>query len=99
MNNGIIDGQPRGNNIYKPTEQKALRLRTTRSILVLERRLRYIENVISRLDDDEKEIFKIIFKYRYSQKNAETYKYISADTYYNVYRKVIYYTAVEFGEI
>lgn len=93
------DGQPRGNETSNPTEQKAIKLRTTRSILAIERKLQYIENAISRLDNSEKEIFLIIFKYKYSQKRAETYKYISYDTYYNVYRKIIYFTALEFGEI
>ena len=47
----------------------------------------------------QKEIFEIIFKEKHNQRMAETYKYISSDTYYNVYRKIIYYTALEFGEI
>jgi len=96
---GIAGGQPKGNNISNPTAQKAIKLRTSRTILILERRLRYIENAIARLEESEKEIFEIIFKEKHSQKTAETYKYISADTYYNVYRKIIYYTASEFGEI
>ena len=93
------DGQPRGNSTSNTTEQKAIKLRTSRSILAVERRLKYIENAIARLNEDEKKIFEVIFKERCSQKIAETYKYISSDTYYNVYRKIIYFTAVEFGDI
>ena len=93
------DGQPRGNSTSDPTEQKAIKLRTSRTILAVERRLKYIENAIARLDESEKEVFYIIFKEKHNQKMAETYKYISYDTYYNVYRKIIYYTALEFGEI
>jgi len=93
------DGQPKGNSISNSTEQKAIKLRTSRSIIILEKRLKYIENAIARLNESEKEVFKVIFKDRYSQKMAETYKYISSDTYYNVYRKIIYFTALEFGEI
>lgn len=93
------DGQPRGNSVSNTTEQKAIKLRTSRSILAVERRLKYIENAIARLNEDEQKIFEIIFKERHNQKMAETYKYISSDTYYNVYRKIIYYTAVEFGDI
>lgn len=93
------DGLPKGNNTSNTTEQKAIKLRTSRTILVLEKRLRYVENAIARLNEEEKKVFEIIFKERHNQKMAETYKYISSDTYYNVYRKIIYYTAVEFGDI
>lgn len=93
------DGQPRGNFTSNTTEQKAIKLRTSRSILAVERRLQYIENAIARLNEDEKKVFEIIFKEKHNQKMAETYRYVSGDTYYNVYRKIIYYTAVEFGDI
>lgn len=93
------DGQPKGNNISNTTEQKAIKLRTSRSILMVEKRLNYIEKAIKRLNEDEKEVFEIIFKERYNSKMAETYKNITSDTYYNVRRKIIYYTAIEFGEI
>jgi len=93
------DGMPKGNMTSNPTEQKAIALRTTRSIMAVERRLTYIENAINRLNEDEKKVFEIIFKERHNQKMAETYKYISKDTYYNTYNKIIYFTAVEFGEI
>lgn len=93
------DGQPRGNNTSNTTEQKAIKLRTSRSILAVERRLKYIENAIARLNEDEQKIFEIIFKERHNQKMAETYRYISKDSYYNTYNKIIYFTAVEFGDI
>lgn len=93
------DGQPRGNSVSNTTEQKAIKLRTSRSILAVERRLKYIENAIARLNEDEQKIFEIIFKERHNQKMAETYKYISKDSYYNTYNKIIYFTAVEFGDI
>lgn len=92
------DGQPRGNAISNTTEQKAIKLRTSRSILAVERRLKYIENAIGRLNEDEKKVFEIIFKEKHNQKMAETYKYISKDSYYNTYNKIVYFTAVEFGE-
>ena len=93
------DGQPKGNITGNSTEQKAIKIRTSRTILAVERRLKYIENAIARLNNDEKIIFEIIFKEKHNQKMAETYKYISKDSYYNTYNKIIYYTAVEFGEI
>lgn len=98
-NNSVQDGQPRGNSTGNPTEQKAIKLRTTRTILITEERLRYVENAINRLNEDEKEVFEIIFKQKHNQKMAETYKYISKETYYNTYNKIIYYTALEFGEL
>ena len=52
-----LDGQPRGNGTSNPTEQKAIKLRTARSILIVERKLKYVENAIARLNEDEKEIF------------------------------------------
>ena len=93
------DGQPRGNSTSNTTEQKAIKLRTSRSILAVERRLKYIENAIARLNEDEQKIFEIIFKERHNQKMAETYRYIYKDSYYNTYNKIIYFTAVEFGDI
>lgn len=93
------DGLPKGNSISDTTEQKVIKLRTSRSILAIERRLRYVENAIARLNEEEKKIFEIIFKEKHNQKMAETYKYISKDSYYNTYNKIIYFTAVEFGYI
>lgn len=93
------DGQPRGNATGNSTEQKTVKLRTSRTILALERRLKYVENAINRLNEEEKKVFIIIFKEKHSQKMAETYKYISKDIYYNTYSKIIYFTAVEFGEV
>lgn len=94
-----LDGLPKGNNTSNTTEQKAIKLRTSRTILILTRRLEYIEKAIKRLNEDEKKVFEIIFKERHNQKMAETYKYISKDSYYNTYNKIIYFTAVEFGDI
>ena len=93
------DGMPHERNVSSSTESKVIKIRTTRTILAVERRLHYIENAIARLNEEEKQIFEIIFKEKHNQKMAETYKYISADSYYSVYRKIIYYTAVEFGDI
>lgn len=93
------DGLPKGNMTSNPTEQKAIKLRTTRSILAVERKLGYIDKAIQRLNEDERSVFEIIFRERYNQKMAETYKYIQKDTYYGIYNKIVYYTAVEFGEI
>ena len=95
------DGQPRGNQTSDTTSQKATKLadRSTRVILETERRLKYIENAIKKLNTEEKQIFEYIFKDGYNQILAQTYKYVSKDSYYNTYNKVIYYAATEFGYI
>lgn len=91
------------NRVSRPTENQALRplmKKSTRYQLAIERKIRCIENVYEkRLNEDEQEIFDLIFKYGYSQKKAEIDKGISYDTYYNTQRKIIYLTAFEFGEI
>jgi len=93
------DGQPRSNVTSDTTAQKALKLTSTRAIIVLQRRILYIESAIKRLNPEEKKVFEIIFKERYNQKLAETHKNISSSIYYTVYRKIIYLTALEFGLI
>lgn len=95
------DGQPRGNETSDTTVVKAIKLadRSTRVLIETDRRLRYIENAIKRLNSEEKQIFEYIFKDGYNQVLAQMYKYVSKDSYYNTYNKIIYYTAIEFGFI
>ena len=92
------DGMPKGNSVGNPTESKALRMMTSRAIMVVSERLHYIQNAIDRLNEEEKEILEIIFKKRLSQKAAETYECISKAQYYNLYNKIIYLAAIELGE-
>lgn len=95
------DGQPRGNETSDTTAVKAIKLadRSTRVLIETERRLRYVENAIKRLNSEEKQIFEYIFKDGYNQVLAQMYKYVSKDSYYNTYNKIVYYTAIEFGFI
>lgn len=95
------DGQPRGNETSDTTAVKAIKLadRGTRVLIETERRLRYVENAIKRLNSEEKQIFEYIFKDGYNQVLAQMYKYVSKDSYYNTYNKIVYYTAIEFGFI
>ena len=95
---GPADGQPKGNGTGNPTESKAIRMMTSRAILVVAERLHYIDNAISRLNDEEREIFEIIFKKKLNQRAAETYECISKSQYYNLYNKIIYLAAIELGE-
>ena len=93
------DGQPKGNNITKTTEQKVMKINSTRTIVEMEKRLNYIEEAFKMLNEDEKKIAEMIFRDRYNAIIAETEKYISKDIYYKVYNKIIFYTAQEFGYI
>lgn len=95
---GPADGQPRGNKTGNPTESKGIRVMTSRAILVVAEKLHYITNAIDRLNEEEKEIFEIIFKKRLNQKAAEAYECISKAQYYNLYNKIIYLAAIELGE-
>lgn len=90
------------NMVSKPTENKAIKLsgqKSTRAIIVAQRRIAYIENAIKRLNEEDEEIFYLIFRDGYSQKTAYFEKGISKDTYYGVFNKIIYLVALEFGEI
>lgn len=80
-------------------KQDSSKLASTRSILYCQERVNYIENVIKRLDDFEKDIFYLIFKEGCDSKYCETMHNISRWTYYNVYNKSIRYLAEEWGEI
>jgi RinA family phage transcriptional activator len=93
------DGQPRGNQTGDPTGQKAIKLMTSRSIMIVTEKINNIERALDRLSDEEKDVVDIIFNKRCSQVVAETKYNISYDTYYNTKRKMIYLTAIEYGEI
>lgn len=93
------DGQPKGNGVGNPTEQKAVRNMTTRRIMTLERNVKDIDNVRERLDEYEREIFDLIFKKKMNWRQAETEKNLMKDSYYNIKNKIVYLTAIEFGEI
>lgn len=90
------------NRISRPTENiamKELSKRSTRYQLAIERKIRCIDAVYKRLNEDEKILFDLIFKEGYSQKRAEQEGKASYDTYYNTLKKIVYLTAFEFGEI
>ena len=93
------DGQPKGNTTSNTVEQKTIKMLSSRRIIETERRITYIQEAMKRLSKEEQEIVKIIFKEKYNTTLAETQKYITKDTYYKVYNKIIYYTAQEFGYI
>lgn len=93
------NGQPRSNDISNPTERKAIRLMSTRSILYCRERITYIENVIKQLNSFEKQVFLFIFKDGCDWAYCKNVKNIDKSTYYNIYNKCIRLLAEEWGEI
>ena len=97
-----IDGQPKGSGIGKPTEKKAIKITeqmSTKRILKAEKNMQGIKRAFARLAKEEMEVVELIFKEGKSQIYAQMNYGISKDTYYNTMNKIIYITALEFGEI
>lgn len=96
----VHDGQPTGKgSTSNPVEQKAMKIVSSRRILETERRVNYIKDAMKRLDKYELEVVILIFRDKYNSTLAYTQRYISKDVYYNIYNKIIYYVAQEFGYI
>lgn len=72
---------------------------STRAILIGSERIAKIENVLERLNEEDRAAFEIIFIQKYTQAGAETSKNISKSAYYNTMNKVIYLVACEMGLI
>ena len=72
---------------------------SSRSLIYLEERLLYVENVYRRLKPFEQEVYNLIFKEQCDYMYCQQMKNISKITYYNIYNKSIYYLAEEWGEI
>lgn len=92
-------GQETNNISSDPTGQKAIKLLSTRSLILLNERILYVSRVIGRLKPFEREVFYLIFKENYDCLYCQTIRNINKNTYYNIYNKSIYYLAEEFGEI
>lgn len=71
----------------------------TRTLLIATQKINKIENVINKLNCEEKELIEIIFFKKTNQTKAETFYYISKDAYYNMMNKMLYLTALEFDLI
>lgn len=68
---------------------------STRTLLLAEKRLKAIENVLEHLNEEDRELAEIIFIDKYSQAGAEEAKSVTKAMYYNCMNKVIYLTAIE----
>lgn len=81
---------------YKSNKKLLSKLNgNTRELLLISYRLKQIENVLERLNKEDREAAEIIFFEKYTQAGAEIYKGITKNIYYYTMNKVIYLTAVE----
>lgn len=71
----------------------------TRGLILANKRLAQIENVLDSLNKEDREAAELIFIDKYTQSGAEIAKGLSKAAYYNAMNKVIYLTAVEFDLI
>ncbi len=92
----LIEERPRTED---PTGNKVSGLESTRSLIYLEERLHYVENVYNRLRPYEQKIYNLIFKECCNPLYCEVEESISRSTYYNIFNKSLYYLAEEWGEI
>lgn len=67
----------------------------TRNILIAEKRLMQIDNVLQNLNNYDRDVAELIFFEQYSQVRAEMSKNITKAMYYNCMNKVIYLVAKE----
>ena len=93
------DGQPRGNTTSDTTFQKAEKLISSRSVLIVTKKLQNIDNAIAKLNQEDQKVVELIFFKGHKQVYAQMHDGISKDTYYNVMNKIIYLTAIEFEMI
>ncbi len=68
---------------------------STRAIILAERRLRQIENVLEKLNQEDRDACEAIFFQQYTQVGAMLAKGITKAMYYNTMNKVIYLVARE----
>ena len=93
------DGQPRGSGTSDSTCQKAEKLITSKSIMIVTNKIENIERALNRLGVEDRKVVEIIFFKGRNQVYAQMHDNISKDTYYDAMNKMIYLTAVEYGEI
>ena len=72
---------------------------TTKTLLILTKKVNSIENVYNNLNENDQELFNIIFEKGCNQLYAKTYYNITKDMYYNAMNKIIYLVAQEYEQI
>ncbi len=93
------DGQPRGNATSDTTARKTEKLLTTRAILIATEKVNNIERALEKFTEQEQKDIECIFFKGHSQIYAEMNDNISKDMYYHLKDKMIYLTAIEYGQI
>lgn len=96
LKNDIINEK---NKTKDPTGTTVTKVESTRSLLYLEERIEYVENVYNKLRPFEQEVYDLIFKEGCDFTYCETNKNVSRTTYYNILNKSVYLLAEEWGEI
>lgn len=71
----------------------------TKTLLILTKKINNIEKVYNSLNENDKELFNIIFEKGCNQLYAKTYYNITKDMYYNAMNKIIYLVAQEYEQI
>ena len=71
----------------------------SRTLLICEDRMKYVENVLKKLTPFEKQMFENIFYKNYDWVYCEANFHISKFTYYNIYNKCINLLAEEWGRL
>ena len=72
---------------------------TSRTILIVTKKIQNIDNALSKIAKEDKEVVKNIFFKGHSQVYAQMHDNISKDMYYDVMNKMIYLTAIEYDEL
>lgn len=78
------------------TKQKGI---STNRFFYLEERIFYVEKVYNSLNENEKKVYDMIFKEGCNWLYCQTMYNIDKHTYYDIYNKILYFLAEEFGEI
>ena len=84
--------------IQELTNQKTSQV-ATKSLLILTKKVNCIENVYNKLNENDQELFNIIFEKGCNQLYARTYYNVTKDMYYNAMNKIIYLVAQEYEQI
>ena len=93
------DGQPKGNEISDTVAKKTDKLLTTRALLIATEKVRNIEKALEKFNEQEQKDIENIFFKGHSQIYAEMNDGISKDMYYHLKDKMIYLTAIEYGQV
>lgn len=72
---------------------------TTRAIIIATEKIKNIERALDKFNEQEKKDISNIFFKGHSQIYAEVNDGISKDMYYHLKDKMIYLTAIEYGQI